>query len=263
MSPNSNEWLSLSSESRRVLGASFSAPKLDRNGSGTSVSVHRDWEAAPRSDGAAPARAPSCFHTCGKCCRRRRNAAAASKGSGIREHGGAPGRGHRVTRVQRRSRKAPAVEEGRADGSRGRRGLRIGGSSSNRFFRRRRRRRRCAADSPSCSGIDPAVVLLFEQVYLRSLGPGSGDERREPAATAERPALGSRSSHFGGKRGVSPTPLFRSTSSRIETKVERASKNFFFSFQLLFYWFTRAQNAREKRLRTLPSLCLLKTIGPE
>jgi len=39
------------------------------------------------------------------------------------------------------------------------------------------------------------LFLLVQQVYLRSLGPGPRDERREPTTTAEGPAFGSRSSH--------------------------------------------------------------------
>ena len=89
------------------------------------VSASRVGDEAAKSDEAAPARPSSCFHTCSKRSRRQRNAAAAKGSSvGIREHRGAPRRGQLVTRVQRRSREASSVEEGRADGRWRRGGLR-------------------------------------------------------------------------------------------------------------------------------------------
>ena len=163
--------------------------------------------------------------------------------------------------MQGRSREAPSVEQGRADGRWRRGGLR----SRSRFFHRRRccrrrrrhRRRRRGIDSPSScfssSSSSIVDVLLVHQVYLRPLGPGARDERREPTAAAESPALGSRSSHWE-ESGFPPLPLSVDVASGnfLKKKKVLRRKNSLFSLfsNLFFYWFYKfflAQNGAKKK----------------
>ena len=245
-----------SAQSVRVRNVIVSASRLEKPGDGKRQSR------PPPPRGARPIvfRAPSCFHTSSSKCRRNAATAASSK-ERIREHRGAAWRGHLVTRVQGRSREAPSVEQGRADGRWRRGGLR----SRSRFFHRRRccrrrrrhRRRRRGIDSPSScfssSSSSIVDVLLVHQVYLRPLGPGARDERREPTAAAESPALGSRSSHWE-ESGFPPLPLSVDVASGnfLKKKKVLRRKNSLFSLfsNLFFYWFYKfflAQNGAKKK----------------